>query len=80
VIFQPILPEEVIQRRVQKMARSLTEHHNSNLKDLQVFVLANGGFIFGKMLFDALRGNDPENLPRFFSVRTTAYEGINRSE
>lgn len=79
-MFKRILPQNVIQHRVQSMAHSLIAHHGSDLKNLQVFVLANGGFIFGKMLFDALSSIHPENLPRFFSFRTATYEGTNISE
>lgn len=76
-IFQRILPHTILERQVQVQAAQILEHYGSDLRDLQVFVLASGGFVFGKMLFDALTKMSLENLPRFFSLRTRTYEGTN---
>ena len=81
VLFQQVLPSNIIRAQVQIIADQILKEYWTNLKYLQIFVLASGGFVFGKMLFDALTKISPENLPRFFSIRTKSYEkGGGRSE
>ena len=56
-------------------AEKILNQYGHELGNLQIFVLASGGFVYGKMLFDALAKMSPKNLPRFFSLRTRTYEG-----